>query len=568
MNHSFPSPISLSRVRAEGELGAMIQTLFSRLHEPLYRYDEVIRCDTHTECPGDWYGRIILALTMLSQVTGQEAQHLRELARNLPKQINGKGYFGPVVADMEYDEGAAAHNFLLRGLCEYHLWKEAPEMLAMARRMAESVFVPLAAVVRTYPDEEQRRVMNAPDAVIGTYAGNVGRWRLSSDTGSLFGALDGLSQVAQLTGSKELGKAIDAMLARYEKIDVVRLQAQTHSTLTTARALVRLFVHRQDPRYLQMAREHYQLYKQHAWTEDYQNYNWFGRPLWTEGCTIVDSLILAGQLWQFTGEAGFLDDFHLIFYNGLRHNQFPNGGFGVATCLGTGGNIFHLKQIEDMAEATWCCTMHGANGLAWAAQSTYFLDGNRIVVPHYTPSTAELHFRAGDLTLKQTTEYPYAGKVRLDVTRSTSAGEKQLRFFIPSWVRADALQLSLNQKQAPGEVNGSFVTLATALKEGDVIELTFELRLRKETLLVPERAPGYCRYFHGPVMLGCVTDDEVVIDPQDEWAYRGQGVYEIIAKKVTLAPLSFQSYKSMDEARRMKVQFLFRDGRERSEVRR
>ena len=62
-------------------------------------------------------------------------------------------------------------------------------------------------------------------------------------------------------------------------------------------------------------------------TENHENYNWFDRfDTWTEPCAIIDSYLLAVQLWEHTMKPEYRDDAELIYYNGICHTQRNNGG--------------------------------------------------------------------------------------------------------------------------------------------------------------------------------------------------------------------------------------------------
>lgn len=40
-------------------------------------------------------------------------------------------------------------------------------------------------------------------------------------------------------------------------------------------------------------------------TENYENFNWFQRPEWTETCAVVDSYQLTLDLWKHTSETKY-----------------------------------------------------------------------------------------------------------------------------------------------------------------------------------------------------------------------------------------------------------------------
>lgn len=154
------------------------------------------------------------------------------------------------------------------------------------------------------------------------------------------------------------------MVGRFLQINLIKVRAQTHATLTALRALLRLEAHDPDPAMLAAIELRYKAYREQGMTEEFENYNWFGRPLWTEPCAIVDSLLVADQLWQATGKPEYLEDAQLIYYNAIAATQHSNGGFGCNTCVCTHEPILRTHAEE----AYWCCTMRGSEGLVHSLQ--------------------------------------------------------------------------------------------------------------------------------------------------------------------------------------------------------
>jgi hypothetical protein len=560
---SEPNPFHLLQLPAvenitiAGELQPRMQRLLQRLHKPLYQYDAIVTCQTHSECPGDWYGRTLLALVQLSRGLNSESAAVQVLLKRLPEQMNKEGYFGATVADIHYDETkVASHNFLLRGLCSAYEWTHNQTLLDLADSIVRRLFLPLRQAIPTYPDHIQRQHLVTGDVLIGMQAGSVGRWRLCTDTGVLFFSLDGLTHVLSLTQNKKLRDLVEIMIARFAQLDLLQIKAQTHATLTTVRALLRMYRLYGDPHYLTLARQRYDLYRAHAWTEDMQNYNWFQRPQWTEGCAIIDSFMAALSLWQETAEAQYLHDAHLIYYTAMRHNQWPNGGYGTTNCLGA-ENTYHLKHGD---EATWCCTMRGGEGLATAVQYTCLFDDRHIVIPFYCDNRMQLVFPDGALHMQQTTRYPQHGECTIQVTSASLQQPKTVWLFIPFLNKADHAILNVNGHQVAGEFQHSFLRFSHYFKTGDTIRLTFPITLRIEKPLTTSRSNEYSRFFHGPMMLGHRGRDLVTVKQVSELREIRDGQYQDATSGIALRALDYDSFSSMAEAKAEPVQFLFPAG--------
>lgn len=351
----MPIPIALEDVRPAGDLLRRIQTNLQRLHAPEFHYDAMMTAFTAKEAPGDWVGRCLLSLTLHARLSDVVAPHLVEIMARLPDAMNARGYLGEIHPAGKADENQiGGHNALLRGLCEYYQWRRDPHALALIRSIVANLMVPSTPRWAKYPDRLQKELIDRQ--VVGlTVHRTQGDWvGLSTDIGVGFFTLDGLTQAYSVDPTPELRELIETMIARYTQLDPAALSAQTHSTLTTLRGILRWWREvAPRPELLALVRARFQLYRNEAATEHHGNYNWFGRPEWTEPCAIVDAFMLAVQLWSATGDAELLEEAQWIYFNGLAHAQRPNGGYGCDRCTGARGLLF--AAAHEYFEAPWCC---------------------------------------------------------------------------------------------------------------------------------------------------------------------------------------------------------------------
>ena len=186
------------------------------------------------------------------------------------------------------------------------------------------------------------------------------------------------------------------MIDKFLAIDLIGVSAQTHATLSATRGILRLHSLTGEARFLNAARRLFDLYVELGMTANYANYNWFNRPEWTEPCAIIDSFLVAMQLYGHTGEARYADLGRKIYANGVCRAQRPNGGFGCDTCL-TDEDYLAVHAYE----AYWCCTMRGGEGLSRAAQYAYFTEGDAIVLAYFMTSQALIPAGGGDIAIWQ-----------------------------------------------------------------------------------------------------------------------------------------------------------------------
>jgi uncharacterized protein len=546
-------PVPLASVRPAGELGRRAGLNLRRLHGPEFQFDAMLASFTAPDAPGDWVGRALLALTEHAQLLGREAPQLAEIVARLPGRLNARGYLGDVRPAGTVDENQlGGHNALLRGLCEYHRWRPDERALAMIRSIVGNLMVPSAPLWADYPEEPDPALRD--NQVVGlTVRRATGTWRgLSTDVGVGFFILDGLTQAHAVDPSPALRDLIETVIARYVRFDPVRHGAQTHSTLSTLRGILRWWREAAPrPELLALVRARFAAYRALAVTEHHANYNWFGRPEWTEPCAVVDAFLLSVQLWAATGDAELLEEAHRIFFNALAHAQRPNGGYGCDRCTGAAG--LRVVAPHECFEAPWCCTMRGAEGLARAAQFGWFTGDDEIVMPFFFAAAATLGLGDGRVELAASSGYPVTGEFRLEVKASTRTAPVTLRWFAPSWSPAAGFSVRRNgQTLAVGEEAG-FARVRTPLAAGDRIDVSFPLGLAAVTLQNPSRLPGARRFAHGPLLLGSADEAPGAPDP----VAVGPARYRCAATGRTLAPLPALIDLSEDEAKRSRTTILF-----------
>ena len=343
----------------ENELNARIELNYSHLSDdPYYQIGDVFSPITYAWY-GDKEGRALLAFVSHYKISGQKIDCMAQMLEKMPAMLNEKGYLGVVMADVIYEQQLSGHSWLLRGLCEhYEVFHDVFSLKAM-NKIVENLYLPTAGKYHTYPIDRDKADRGG---VSGTELGNVGGWRLSTDVGCAFMAIDGLSHVYKITRDARVKALLDEMIGVYLSIDKRALRAQTHCTLSAARGVMRMYALTKENVYLEGAEHVWQLYVYGGgMTYTYQNLNWWDRPkTWTEPCAIVDSLMLSTELYKATGKEEYRTVAARIYQNGFALLERSNGGAGTDSVVFAGGaDSLFIKSWE----ARFCCTMRLAEGL-------------------------------------------------------------------------------------------------------------------------------------------------------------------------------------------------------------
>ena len=496
-------PIAIQNVTVEGDLRGRILKNFSRLHDPIYRAG---RAGLPPYCcvgwPGDWEGRAMLALIHGEESLHTKAAYLEELIQWIYRLMNDEGYRSEEGDKLNLEDineqMHSAQNWLMRAFMAYYRLTGERRYLEDVKRILRALYLPITPHLCHYPRTAEDRAVASDKAVIGHTAGHFREWRLSSDTGCIFMCFDALGEAWQLIDEEplhsEIGELIDALLIEFRHMDYVAAGLQTHASLTCMRGLMRVYRVKRDPELLSVIENYFEDFVTYGMTVHYANINTFGGAGHTEPCGIVDSYMLACQLWEETGNLWYLEMSHKIWWSALMRAQRFNGGFG---CEWTGCDGI-LRVFDCYYEAHWCCTMRGAEGLGYPVRHALYEDDGALTLPFYFDFTATL--RGGERVTVRS-GYPDKGFVRFAVKEGDGRGTV-LRLYRPVWMLNPTVTRN-GKKVAVAEKNG-FLEAPLSLAAGEVLELTFDQALRAlPCTRYWHENEGRCTIEYGPLVLGC-----------------------------------------------------------------
>lgn len=479
----------MDQIYVEQPLSQRLERNLSRLQDDIYQPPHVFE---DLDWPGDFIGRTILGLTMDSRVLHTHPALLEELIDSLPSKLNEKGYLGPIYDPVINEQTLSGHGWLLRGLCEYSKWTGDERVMPIIKSVAENLFVAGKGRYSGYPISPEERSTKGGEAS-GSIASETSGWMLSTDIGCMFIGMAGLIDAYEVLPEKEIGETIDEMIARFLEVDLAGINAQTHATLSALRGLIKYAAITGDASLVEVARNRWDLYVSQGMTCTFANYNWFGRPdSWTEPCAIVDSYIVAFELWKLTMDPEYRNMAELICVNAIEHAQRTNGGFGCDSCPSAEDPC--LKVV--IPEAHWCCTMRGAEGLARIAESGWAVKGDALYIPFFRSGS----LCAEGLEVSQKSGYPEEGTAVI-VFRTNDKGIKSL--CLPQMPWAENYSITLNGESVNATSQDGFLCIDHKFAEGDWVEVSFDQPLRNDTW------NGSQRYFKGAIMLGLKTDAPV-----------------------------------------------------------
>ena len=219
---------------------------------------------------------------------------------------------------------------------------------------------------------------------------------------------------------------------------------------------------------------------------------------------------IADALWNYRmfllhGDGKYMDVFERCVYNG-----FLSG-------MGLDGKSYYytnpLGSIRGNERAPWfdcaCCPSNDSRFLPGMPGFAYAVKGASVYVNLFMTSNASVKTPAGTVGVKQETDYPWDGKVKITISPAKSA-RFALRVRIPGWAQdrpvpstlytyadksTQPITLKLNGKPITIKQDSGYAVLDRKWKKGDVVELGLPMPVRK---LVADPA---CKWDGGKVVL-------------------------------------------------------------------
>ena len=454
-----------------GDLLRRIRLNRKRLGDDIYRDTTLLSYDG--SWPGDFQGRAILALTSLYHaLDGYKDEQddvlnqLNDIFLHIDPYLNKHYYFGNVYDGETIDEQQISGNsWYLRGLINYYKLTNNEKYLKQIEVITNEYLLKLGNHYQEYPLDARRE-----NGEVGGHIseGVFSNWKLSSDIGCAFIMLDGLTAVYEVIKLDNLRVIIEQIIDMFLKIDFVNLQCQTHATLSCARGIYRFYQNTKDSKYLEHAMRIFDTYISNGMTYDYSNINWFNRPeTWTEPCCVIDSMILAKELFIETKNEKYLKLFNKIFNNSVRTFQRDNGGAGCSTCAYD--QNYELKN--HLYEAFFCCTMRLGEGLYEIEDFSVIKENNAILIP----TNVEVQYESDDIIYINNEIYKY-NKIVINAKKLSKIDK--IYIYIPDGVKLTKYHKSNNLL----EVN---------IKENQLLEIPLEFEIQQINDL----------YYYGDVLL-------------------------------------------------------------------
>ncbi len=204
-------------------------------------------------------------------------------------------------------------------------------------------------------------------------------------------------------------------------------------------------------------------------------------------------------LLRATGDSRYGDSMERVLYNcilGAKPIQQDGHGFYYSDYNKDGVKVYHPYKWH-------CCTGTFPQVVADYGISGFFHDGGALYVNLYVPSHVAWRRGSDRVALTQTTQYPHAPTTEIEIEVS-SPGSFPVCLRIPSWA-GPKTRIAVNGKTViAGPEPGKFARVSRTWKNGDRIEIEFEMPTVLEQ--ADPQHPNLMAVVHGPLALFAIGE--------------------------------------------------------------
>jgi DUF1680 family protein len=207
-----------------------------------------------------------------------------------------------------------------------------------------------------------------------------------------------------------------------------------------------------------------------------------------ETCASVGMVLWNERMNLLTGNSKYVDVLERSLYNGALDGLSLSGDrFFYGNPLSAAGNYQRSEWF-----GTACCPSNIARLVESLGNYIYASAANDVFVNLFVGSNASIQLNNNKVQLKQETNYPWNGQIKLTVTPEKTAAFP-LHVRIPGWVKDEpvpgstykyinkpdsAVSITLNGKPAVYKMENGYAVLNNKWKKGDVIALNLPMQVR------------------------------------------------------------------------------------------
>jgi DUF1680 family protein len=208
--------------------------------------------------------------------------------------------------------------------------------------------------------------------------------------------------------------------------------------------------------------------KNEGFTDDYDLPN---ENAYQETCASAGMVLWNFRMFKLTGDGQYVDLMEQSLYNAvLAGVSLAGDSFCYATPLACDAKFKRQPWFQ-----VPCCPTTAARFFPSIGRYAYSKSDDGLWVNLYIGGEAGTTLQNGEkITVKQTTNYPWDGRVKLQVS-AAQPQEFTLHVRVPAWSRGATL--TLNGKKITPEVSKGYARITRKWSAGDVLDLSIPLQI-------------------------------------------------------------------------------------------
>jgi DUF1680 family protein len=217
---------------------------------------------------------------------------------------------------------------------------------------------------------------------------------------------------------------------------------------------------------------------------------------YNETCAAISMVYLFERMFLLHGDAKYIDCLERTLYNGVISGMSVDGGkFFYPNPLSSYGH-YRFNADNTMTRQPWfgcaCCPSNLCRFIPSMPGYIYGVRDNNLYVNLFAANTATIKVNGKDVTLEETTQYPWDGDISIKVLQN-KAKQFNMLVRIPGWVQSKVVpsdlyafnddifstyEVSVNGQRVEGELENGYLVINRNWKKGDVIRIHFDMPVR------------------------------------------------------------------------------------------
>ena len=223
---------------------------------------------------------------------------------------------------------------------------------------------------------------------------------------------------------------------------------------------------------------------------------------YNETCAAISMVYLFERMFLLHGDAKYIDCLERTLYNGVISGMSVDGGkFFYPNPLSSDGR-YRFNADGTLTRQPWfgcaCCPSNLCRFIPSMPGYVYGVRDNNLYVNLFAANTATINLGGKNVTLRQETDYPWNGDIRLSVGQN-KAGLFTMKIRIPGWVKGQVVpsdlyrysnevqqgytitlngQAVMKDGSQPQPGADGYISLTRRWKKGDVVSIHFDMPVR------------------------------------------------------------------------------------------